>query len=212
MEITIRRETGADYRAVEEITREAFWNHHVPGCDEHYLAHVMRDHEDFIPELDFVALADGTLVGNIMFTRSWVENEAGTVLETLTFGPVSVLPEYQKRGIGSALIRHAVQSAKDLGWNAIIIYGHPHNYCRHGFKGSKDYGVSTQDGTFPYSLLVLELEPGVFSGRTWKYRESAVYDIDLDASKQFDATFPPKEKGWRPSQEEFRIASRAFVE
>jgi hypothetical protein len=61
MDIAIRPETAADNRTVEEITREAFWNHHVPGCDEHYLAHVMRDHEDFVPELDFVALADGRL-------------------------------------------------------------------------------------------------------------------------------------------------------
>jgi len=55
--LLIRKECENDYRQVEELTREAFWNLHVPGCDEHYLVHVMRSHSDFIPELDFVAIA-----------------------------------------------------------------------------------------------------------------------------------------------------------
>ncbi len=56
--LTIRFEKKSDERKVEELTREAFWNHHVPGCDEHYLVHIMRSAPDFIPELDFVAVTD----------------------------------------------------------------------------------------------------------------------------------------------------------
>ena len=59
---TIRNETPADYRAVEELTRLAFWNVNMPGCDEHYLVHIMRSHPDFIPELDFVIEEDGKIV------------------------------------------------------------------------------------------------------------------------------------------------------
>jgi len=66
--IILRKETKADYRLVEKITREAFWNLYVPGCTEHYLAHVMREHKDFIPELSYVALKDDRMVGSIMYT------------------------------------------------------------------------------------------------------------------------------------------------
>ena len=66
MDIIMRNETENDYRVVEEITREAFWNLYVPGCNEHYIVHVMRDHPDFLKELDFVAEYNGKIVGNII--------------------------------------------------------------------------------------------------------------------------------------------------
>ena len=124
---------------------------------EHYLAHVMRDHSDFIPELSYVALADGRIVGSIMYTASKVIDGRGEYLDTITFGPVSVLPEFQRLGIGSMLIWKTIDEARTRGERAIIIYGHPKNYCKFGFKSSKDYGIASMDGRFPYSLLVLEL-------------------------------------------------------
>lgn len=212
METSIRNETESDYRRVEEITREAFWNLYVPGCDEHHLAHAMRTHKDFIAELDYVALIDGKVVGNIMFARSSVVNEKNEAAEVLTFGPVSVLPEYQKRGIGSSLIRHAILRAGELGYKAVIIYGNPKNYCRHGFKSSKDYGISAADGKYPFSLLALELVKGTFADHAWRFFESDVYNIDAREAEAFDRTFPPKEKDYRYTQEEFSIAHRAFIE
>ena len=59
MNMTIRREERKDYRAVESLTRQAFWNLYVPGCVEHYLVHLLRRHRDFVPELDFVLELDG---------------------------------------------------------------------------------------------------------------------------------------------------------
>ena len=52
--IMIRNEKETDYSVVEEITRKAFYNIYVPGATEHYLVHIMRQHEDFIPELDLL--------------------------------------------------------------------------------------------------------------------------------------------------------------
>ena len=75
--LTIRLEKEKDYRAVEELTREAFWNVYKPGADEHYYVHQMRNHPDFIPELAFVLELDGKIVGNIMYTRAWLEDENG---------------------------------------------------------------------------------------------------------------------------------------
>ena len=104
MEVIIRNETENDYRVVEEVTREAFWNLYFPGCDEHYLVHKMRNHPDFLKEFDFVAEYDGKIVGNIMYTRAWLVDEPGKEMEIVSFGPISVLPAYQRKGIGSALI------------------------------------------------------------------------------------------------------------
>lgn len=202
----------ADYKKVEEITREAFWNLYVPGCNEHYLAHIMRDHKDFIKALDFLAVVDDKIVGNIMFTQSFVIDENNRKVDTITFGPVSVLPEYQRKGIGASLIRHTIQKAKEKKYKAIIIYGHPQQYCKHGFKSSKDFNIATQEGKYPYSLLVLGLEKGVFDNHTWKYQESDVYNINTNDAEEFDKTFEHKEKGYRYTQEEFSIACRAYIE
>ncbi len=97
----LRLETPADYSTVERITREAFWNHHVPGCDEHYLAHVLRQAECFLQELDFVAELDGTVVGNIMYTKARIVGDDATEYPVLSFGPISVLPEVKDAALAA---------------------------------------------------------------------------------------------------------------
>ena len=113
----IRNEIETDYKIVEDVTRKAFYNVYSPGCMEHYLVHVMRGHEDFVPELDFVAELDGQVIGNIMYTKAKLTDENGTEKEILTFGPVSILPEYQRNGYGKMLIEHSAQRALELGYD-----------------------------------------------------------------------------------------------
>lgn len=211
MDISIRNEIEQDYREVEELTREAFWNLYVQGCDEHYLVHIMRSHPDFLPELDFVAAREDKIVGNIMYTKSYLADETGNKIATITFGPVSVLPAFQRQGVGSALIVHSKQVALEKGYKAIIIYGHPHNYCKHGFKSSKDCHVSDAEGRYPYSLLVLELEKGALEGHNWQYCPSDVYNIDTNAANEYDHLFEYKKKEYKYTQEEFLIACRAYL-
>ena len=123
MNITIRLEQPKDYRAVEALTREAFWgsmNH--PTCDgEHLLVHKLRNRPSFVPELDFVAEVDGQLAGHIIFSTAKVITPDARQIEVLGFGPISVLPEYKRMGVGSALMRHSISEAKRLGYRAIII-------------------------------------------------------------------------------------------
>ena len=211
MNITIRPETKEDYRKVEEVTREAFWNLYFPGCDEHYLVHIIRDHKDFIPELDFVAELDGEVVGNIMYAKSYVENEKGEKLQTVTFGPVCVHPVHQRKGIGSKLILHTMKLAEDMGYAAVLIFGDPHNYCRHGFKNGIDFKVSTYGGTFPMGFLVRELKDGIFKGHSWNYVMSDVYNFDKAKAEEFDSQFEPKNKEHKPSQDVFSIQIRAAL-
>jgi len=212
MNIVVRNEAEADYRKVEDITRKAFWNLYFPGCNEHYLVHIMRNHKDFIKELALVVTINEKVVGNIMYMKSYVKNENEEVLDTLTFGPVSVHPSYQNQGIGSTLIKKSIEKAKESKYKAIIIYGYPHNYCKHGFKSSKDFNISNKEGKYPYSLLVLELEKDLFKDHSWKYYDSDAYVMDEKKVEEFDKLFTNKEKGYRYSHEEFSIACRAYLE
>lgn len=213
MKITIRPETEADHLPVEVLTREAFWNLYRPGCDEHYTTHMIHGHEDFLPDLTFVAEVDGQIVGSIMYTRSWVINELGEKVETATFGPLCVHPAWQRRGIGSALIGQSRAMAAQKGYPAILILGDPHNYCKHGFKTGKDVGVSALDGRYPLGLLVMELRPGFFaSHHQWKLQTSGVYEFDPAEVDAYDARFPPKETKHQYSQDLFAMLVRAVVE
>ena len=99
--LNIRSEEEKDYRAVEELTREAFWNVYKPGADEHYYVHMMRSHPDFIPALDFVLELDGRIVGSVMFTKAWLEDEQGKRKEIVSCGPLCVHPDFQRQKLGS---------------------------------------------------------------------------------------------------------------
>ena len=164
-QIKIRLETPVDYSNVERITREAFWNHHVPGCDEHYLAHVLRQAECFLPKLDFVAELDGSVVGNIMYTKARIVGDDAVEYPVLSFGPISVLPEVQGRGIGGRLIRHTLALAKEMGHTAVLIYGDPDYYCRFGFVPAEQYNIGTRYNTYAAALQAVELVPGALAGK-----------------------------------------------
>ncbi len=212
MNITIRPETENDHRVVEELTRAAFWNLYVPGCNEHYLVHRMRTHADFLTELNVVAEVEGRVVGSIMYTRSSLVGPNDERLETVTFGPVSVLQEFQRRGIGSALIRHTAAAVKAQGIPAIIIFGNPSNYVSLGFVGSKRFHISMPDGTFPASMLVLPFREDLLINNRWRFFESDVFTFSNDDAEEYDKQFPPLEKSYRPSQELFNIISRSFIQ
>lgn len=209
----IRTEEAADRLPVERLTREAFWNLYRPGCDEHYTTHVIHGHEDFLPDLTLVAEVDGQIVGSIVYTRSWVINESGEKVETATFGPLCVHPDWQRRGIGSALIEHSRTQAAQKGYPAILILGDPHNYCKHGFRTGRDVGVCMPDGKYPLGLLALELRPGFFaSAQRWTLQVSTAFEHDPAQVNAFDARFPPKEKRHQYSQDLFFMLVRAVVE
>lgn len=209
--IIIRNESQNDYEAVENVTREAFWNVNTLGCSEHYLAHILRSHEDFVPRLDLVAEADGQIVGNVMFTQSKLKDGQGNEKKILTFGPISVLPQFQRRGISVLLLDAAFKRALELGYEVIVIFGNPDNYVSRGFKSCKKFNVCLEGNVFPAALLVKELKEGVLDGRRYYFYESPAYNFDQEAAEKFDKKFPHKEKRYMPSQEEFFIHSHSFI-
>ena len=208
----IRNEIETDYKIVEDVTRKAFYNVYSPGCMEHYLVHVMRGHEDFVPELDFVAELDGQVIGNIMYTKAKLTDENGTEKEILTFGPVSILPEYQRNGYGKMLIEHSAQRALELGYEVIVIFGSPANYVSCGFECCKKHNVCVAGGKYPAAMLVKELKEGALDGRKWYYSDSPVMNVDEKEAAAYDDSLEKMEKKWMPSQEAFYIMSHSFVE
>lgn len=210
--LNIRRETPEDYPAVEALTRRAFYNLYVPGCMEHYLVHIMRDHQDFVPELGLVLELDGQVIGAILYTRARLVDEAGNEKAILTFGPVCVAPEHQRRGYGRRLMERSFQEAAAMGFDVIVVFGSPSNYVSRGFQSCKKHSIRTEDGRYPAAMMVKELKPGALDGRKWVYHSSPVMEIDEEAARRYDAGLDPMEKKRLPSQEEFYIMSHSFLE
>ena len=193
MNLELRLERPEDYRRVEELTREAFWPFGRPACNEHYLVHLLRKVPAFVPELDYVAVDEGKLVGNIIYSRAKVVDSKGAPHPLLTFGPLSVLPEYWNRGVGRALVERTKILARELGYPGIVIYGHPDYYPRFGFRNAEVYGITTPQGKNFDALMALPLFPEGLEGISGAFYEDPVFELDPDETAAFDQGFPPKE-------------------
>ena len=209
----LRLETENDYHETETMAREAFWNLSVPGCSEHLYMHDLRQHEAFISQLDYVAEKDGKIIGCIMYSKSYLEDEKGNKKTVLTMGPVCVLPEFQRKGISRALLEHTFALALEMGYDCVINFGNPDNYVARGYKSCRKYKVCFEGDIYPAALLVKELKEGVFDGRKWFYHQN---DADARCADEklvdeYDKLFPPKTKAWQPSQEEFYIHSHSII-
>lgn len=199
-EILIRGEREADWFESEYITKKAFWNLHVPGCNEHYLVHLLRTSPDYVPELTKVAEIDGKVVGLIMYAKSRVV-DGETSHEVLTFGPLCIDPAFQKQGIGGRLLEATMAMARARGHRAIIIYGEPEYYPRFGFKTCDHYGITTHDDKNFDAFMAFELVPGALNGIKGKFYEAQVYeDCNSDLADEYDKKFPYMKKEKRPGQ------------
>jgi predicted N-acetyltransferase YhbS len=170
--LAIRLEQPNDYKAVEQLTFAAFETMELPGrthTTEHFLAHLLRTDEGFVPELDFVAELDGEIAGNILYSKCKILRPDGA--ETaLVFGPLGVKPELHGHGIGSLLVRRSLDRARELGYNtSVLITGHPDYYHRFGFVPAGNFNITTPDGASFDAFMALELVPGALGclGGKW---------------------------------------------
>lgn len=191
----LRRETAQEHFAIENLTREAFWNVYRPGCSEHLVLHRLRAGAGFLPALDYVALEAGVPVGHIAYAKLRRVGRAADGV--IGFGPVSVLPEWQERGVGTRLITATLEEAKRLGYGAVLITGNPAYYGRFGFVPASRFGVhlegvpETEEAPF---FMALELKPGFLAERPGVYAFDPAYEVSEAELAAFDAAFPPKSK------------------
>ena len=201
--IIIRREIPADYSAVEYLTREAFWNVYRPGCTEHYVVHVLRQDPALVPGLDLVMEQDGKIIGHVMYMRAKIVADDGREVPVMTFGPISIRPDFQRQGLGKRLLEYSMEKAREMGAGALCIEGNLAFYGKSGFvvagtRGIRYHGLPEQE-IVPYVLLK-ELQPGFLDGVTGVYHTPQGYYVDEAAADAFDQNFPPKEKRKLPGQ------------
>lgn len=200
---TIRRETPADYRTVENLTREAFWNVYRPGCTEHYVLHQFRDRPEFVKELDLYLEFGGRIIGYVMFVRAEIRADDGRILPIMTFGPISIHPDFQRRGYGKILLDFALARAAEMGAGAVCMEGNIDFYGKCGFGVASQSGIhyyaEPREEVVPYFLLK-QLKKGFLDGVTGIYQTPAGYFVEDGEAEEFDRQFPPKEKRKLPGQ------------
>ena len=200
---TIRLERTEDYREVENLVRESFWNVYRQGCSEHFVIHVLRDDPAFVKELDFVMEQNGELIGQNMFMRTVINADDGRVIPVLTMGPIGITPELKRRGYGKKLLDYSLEKAAAMGFGAVLFEGNIGFYGHSGFTYAREFGVRYHDlpeGADDSFFLCRELIPGYLDGVTGVYQTPQGYyvsDADVEA---FDRVFPPKEKKKLPGQ------------
>ena len=204
--IVIRRETESDYRAVENLVREAFWNVYRPGCLEHYVLHKFRTDNDFVQELDFIMEKDGRIIGQNGFVRATIQSDDGRKIPMMAMGPICVAPEFQRCGYGKLLLDYSLEQATSFGCGALCFEGNINFYGKSGFTYASLFGIryhdlpKDADASF---FLCKELQPGYLSGVTGEYTPPQGYfvaDRNPEEFEAFDALFPPKEKLRLPGQ------------
>ncbi len=204
--IVIRREREEDFRAVENLVREAFWNVYRPGCMEHFVIHRLREDPAFVPELDLVMEREGRLIGQNMFMRALIRTDGRGDLPIMTMGPICITPELQRQGLGKRLLDESLARAAELGCGALCFEGNIRFYGQSGFTYAREFGLRYHGlpaGADDSFFLCRELIPGYLAGVTGEYAPPEGYfcaQREPEAFERFEARFPPKKKEKRPGQ------------
>lgn len=196
---TIRQEESKDFFIVENLVREAFWNVYQPGCDEHFIVNQYRDNPDFIKELSLVLELDNKIIGYIMFSKAQIDCDNGTKLDVVTFGPLAIHPDFQRKGFGKILVDYSLEKAKDLGYTCVFICGNGEFYGKSGFVPATTKGIRYADDPEGEALYFLckELKENFLKDVYGIYHDPKGYFIPHEkpeAFEKYESTFPKKEK------------------
>ena len=201
--IIIRLEKKEEYREVENLVRESFWNVYRPGCLEHYVLNQLRNDKDFVKELDFVMEKDGKLIGQNMFMRAVIKADNGKDIPIMTMGPICIINELKRKGYGKKLLDYSLEKAKELGCGALCFEGNIDFYGKSGFTFASKFGIryhGLPEGADSSFFLCKELISGYLNGITGEYATPKGYFVDEKEAEEFDKQFSPKEKLKLPGQ------------
>ena len=202
-DVTIRLEKQSEYKEVENLVRESFWNVYRPGCSEHYVLHTLRNNPAFVKELDFVMEKDGQLIGQNVFVKTVIKTDAGKDIEVLTMGPICITPEFKRKGYGKILLDYSLEKAVGLGYGAVLFEGNIGFYGKSGFDYASKFGIKYHDlpeDADSSFFLCRELKPGFLNGITGVYQTPQGYYVSDAEVDEFDKQFPAKEKLKLPGQ------------
>ena len=201
--IKIRLEKESDYKYVENLVRESFWNVYRPGCIEHFLLHELRKSVNFVKELDFVMELDNKIIGQVAFVKSSIKNKDDEDVTILTLGPICIANEYKKKGYGKILLDYSINKACELGYGVIFLEGNIRFYEKSGFNYASTYnikyhGLSDEDDSSFF--FCLELKENFLENIKGEYFTPEAYLINEEDAFKFDESFPKKEKLKLPGQ------------
>lgn len=202
-DLNIRLERKEEYREVENLVRESFWNVYRPGCLEHYVLNQLRHDDAFVPELDFVMEQDGQLIGQNMFMKANIKADDGRKIPIMTMGPICIAPEFKRQGYGKILLDYSLEKAAKLGCGALCFEGNIDFYGKSGFTFASDFGIryhGLPEGEDASFFLCKELIPGYLDGITGEYATPQGYFVDEAKAEEFDKAFPVKKKQKLPGQ------------
>ena len=202
-DLVIRLEKKDEYKEVENLVRDSFWNVYRPGCLEHYVLNQLRNDSAFVPELDFVMLRDGEIIGQNMFMRAEITADDGRSAPIMTMGPICIKNELKRKGYGKILLDYSLQKAAELGCGALCFEGKIDFYGKSGFRPASEFGIryhGLDEGEDASFFLCKELIPGYLDGVTGEYAPPEGYFVDEKAVEEFDRQFPYKEKKKLPEQ------------
>ena len=202
-DLVIRLEKKDEYKEVENLVRDSFWNVYRPGCLEHYVLNQLRNDSAFVPELDFVMLRDGEIIGQNMFMRAEIKTDDGRDIPIMTMGPICIKNELKRKGYGKILMDYSLQKAAELGCGALCFEGNIDFYGKSGFRPASEFGIryhGLDEGEDASFFLCKELMPGYLDGITGEYAPPEGYFVDEKAAEEFDRQFSYKEKKKLPGQ------------
>ncbi len=205
-DIIIRREMPADYRIVENLVRESFWNVYRPGCVEHFVLMRLRNAEAFVGELDFVMELNGRIIGQNVFVKAEIGCDDGNVFPILTMGPISIAPEFKRQGYGKKLLDYSLGKAAEYGCPAVCFEGNIDFYGKSGFVAASSKGIryhGLPEGADDSFFLCKELKPKALDGVKGEYATPNCYftaEKEPGAFARYEAGFPTKEKKVLPGQ------------
>lgn len=202
-DLIIRLEEKNEYRDVENLVRDSFWNVYRPGCLEHYVLNQLRNDSAFVPELDFVMLLDGEIIGQNIFMRAEITADDGRNIPIMTMGPICIKNELKRKGYGKLLLDYSLQKAVELGCGALCFEGNIDFYGKSGFRSASEFGIryhGLDEGEDASFFLCKELIPGYLDGITGEYAPPEGYFVDEKAAEEFDRQFSYKEKKKLPGQ------------
>ena len=199
-DLIVQGKKKEEYREVENLVRESFWNVYRPGCQEHYILQQLRNDPAFVHELDFVMEKDGKLIGQNIFVRAMIKADNGSDVPIMTMGPICITPALQRKGYGKILLDYSLEKAKELGCGAVCFEGNIDFYSKSGFSYASAYGIryhGLPEGADASFFLCKELIPGYLSDITGEYAAPKGYSACDEYPNEFavyEAGFPYKEK------------------
>ena len=166
--MTIRKEKPQDMEAVREVNIQAFGQ-----PQEASIVDKLRKNCDNLVSL--VAILENRIVGHILFSPAIIEANNITI-EGMGLAPMAVLPEYQRQGIGSAMVRKGIEKLKEKGCPFIIVLGHPGYYPRFGFERTCKYGIRSTWDVPDEAFMIMILDPSAMKGVSGRAKYRPEFD------------------------------------